>query len=65
MHMADQAGGAVRVGVENRGAIAHRLRGVAPHATQLAAAQHAQGGAGQQGLHAAGGTVMARAASVC
>src|SRR5205814_4973492 len=42
------AGGAVLVGVEHQRVEAQRLRGVHEHAAQLAAAQHAQRGAGRQ-----------------
>jgi hypothetical protein len=65
VHVADQASRAVCIGVKDSGAVAQGLCRVAPHAAQLTATQHAQGGAWQQGFQGVGGTVMARAASVC
>ena len=48
------AGGAVGVGVEYHGAIAHALRGVYQHAPQLPTAQHAQRGRRQLGRRSRG-----------
>ena len=44
----DQAGRAGRVRVEHRGEIAHLLRRMDEHAAELAAAHHAERGAGRE-----------------
>src|SRR5690606_27768703 len=75
MVLADAPGRAGRIGVEHGGVVTQRLRRVHEHAPELAAAQYAERGAGQDGrrpLHSRhgattgwGGRVMSRAISVC
>ena len=74
MVVRDEAGRAGGIGVEHRGGVAERLRGVDEHAAELAATEHAERRAGsdETGLAAHGGgggaivsaAVMARAAAV-
>ncbi len=57
------AGGTVRVRVEYPDPVAHAARGNGEHAAQLAAAQHAEYGVGEN--HGFGGSSMCSAMSVC
>ena len=63
MAVGHESGRAQRIGIEHHHAVAHRARPEREHPAELTAAEHADGGAGQD--HAGSGSVSLSTRSVC